>query len=163
MAATKLLLIQDVEDLGRSGEIVSVKPGYARNKLLPCGAAVMADKKALRMQARLQEHRAQKAIADKADSEALKSKIDAFEGIITVVKVDHEGHMYGSVTALDIVHLLEQQASIQVEKRCVQLKHAIKDTGEFTIHLKLNEGVTADVKLTIEPEQAQGSNAPAKA
>ena len=53
MTATKLLLLEDVEDLGRSGEIVSVKPGYARNKLLPCGAAIIADKRALRMQVKL--------------------------------------------------------------------------------------------------------------
>lgn len=163
MAATKLLLVKDVEDLGRSGEIVSVKPGYARNKLLPCGSAVVADKKALRMQARLQEERAKKAIADKADAEALKEKIEAIEGLTTVVKVDHEGHMYGSVTALEVAQLLEQQVSIHVEKRCVQLKHPIKETGEFTIHLKLNEGVATQVKLTIEPEQAQGNNAAAKA
>ena len=78
MAATKLLLVEDVEDLGRSGEIVSVKPGYARNKLLPSGAAVLADKKALRMQAKLQEERAQKAISDKADAEKLKAQIEAF-------------------------------------------------------------------------------------
>lgn len=157
MAATKLLLVEDVEDLGRSGEIVSVKPGYARNKLLPSGAAVLADKKALRMQARLQEEREKKAIADKADAEKLKAKLEEFAGLTTIVKVDHEGHMYGSVTALDIVHLLKEQGAFEIEKRFIQLKHAIKEVGEYTIHLKLNEGVTADVKLTIEAEEVLGS------
>jgi large subunit ribosomal protein L9 len=157
MAAIKVLLIEDVEDLGRSGEVVSVKPGYARNKLIPCGAAVAADKSALRMQARLQEERAKKAIQDKEEAEKLKAQIEAFEGLVTVVKVDHEGHMYGSVSANDIVVLLEQQATIHVEKRTLLLKHAIKETGEHIIPLKLNEGVTAEVKLTIEPEQAAGA------
>ena len=154
MAATKLLLLEDVEDLGRSGEIVSVKPGYARNKLLPSRVAVLADKKALRMQARLQEERAKKAIQDKADAEKLKAKIDELETLTKVVKVDQEGNMYGSVSANDIVHLLEEQAGMHIEKRTVQLKHPLKQIGSYTIHLKLNEGVTADLKVNIEAEQA---------
>lgn len=162
MAATKLLLVKDVEDLGRSGQIVSVKPGYARNKLLPSGLAVLADKKALRMQARLQEQRSQKALADKADSEQLKTKLEEFATLTKIVKVDHEGNMYGSVTAHDIVTLLQEQASIEVEKRFVQLKHPLKKTGSFDIHLKLNEGVTADIKLNIEPEQGLGAASHAK-
>lgn len=163
MAATKLLLLKDVEDLGRSGEIVSVKPGYARNKLLPSGVAVLADKKALRMQTRLQELRTQKALADKAESEQLKAKLEEFSTLTTIVKVDHEGNMYGSVTAHDIVVLLQEQASIEVEKRAVQLKHPLKKVGSFDIHLKLNEGVTADIKLNIEPESALGTVASTKA
>lgn len=159
MTATKLLLLKDVEDLGRSGEIVSVKPGYARNKLLPSGAAIIADKRALRMQIKLQEERAKKAEADRAESEALKAKIESIDNLTTIVKVDHDGHMYGSVSVLDIVGLLETQASIHVEKRCVQLKHPIKAVGEFTVHLRLNEGVTADVKLVVEAESALGTTA----
>lgn len=159
MAATKLLLLEDVEDLGRSGEIVSVKPGYARNKLLPSGAAVLANKGALRMQARLQEKRAQKAIADKADAENLKTKIEEIENLTIIVKVDHEGHMYGSVSAYDVVELIKQHSSLEIEKRCIQLKHPIKKTGAFTIHIKLKEGVTADIKLNVESENDHGKQA----
>lgn len=161
MAATKLLLVEDVQDLGRSGEIVSVKPGYARNKLLPSGAAVLADKKALRMQARLQEERTQKAMTDKAEAERIKAQIEAFAGLTFIVKVDHDGHMYGSVSISDIANMLQEQASIVIEKRSIQLKQAIKKTGEYTIPLKFDEGVTADLKLTIEPEQVQGTNSKA--
>ena len=64
--ATKLLLIEDVEEIGRSGDIVNVKPGFARNFLLPRGFGVVADKAALRMQARLKEEREKKAIVEKA-------------------------------------------------------------------------------------------------
>ena len=66
MAQTNVLLIQDVQDLGRSGEITKVRPGFARNYLLPQGKAVVADKVAIRRQKRLQEERAAKAAADKA-------------------------------------------------------------------------------------------------
>lgn len=159
MAATKLLLLEDVENLGRKGEVASVSPGYARNKLIPSGLAIPASKEALRIQEKLKIERAKKAAADRADAEQLKAKIEAAGNLTTIVKVDHEGSMYGSVSALDIIHLMEKQSSIVLEKRYVQLKHAIKQTGEHTIHLKLDEGVTADIKLVIEAENAQAPKA----
>lgn len=151
--ATKLLLIDDVEDLGRSGDIVNVKPGYARNFLLPRGAAVIADRNALRRQARLQEERLKKAAADKQEAEK-QAEVMANVTIETIVKVDHDGHMYGSVTTADIVHLLQEQASIGVDKRSVQLKHPIKEIGVHTIALKLKEGVVSSFTLKIVPEES---------
>src|SRR5262249_5465967 len=133
--ATKLLLIEDVENLGRSGDIVSVKPGYARNKLIPSKTAVLADKQALRRQKRLQEARLEKAAADKGDAELLAQKIEG-QTVVATVKVDHEGHLYGSVSTTDIVHLVEAQLSIHLEKRFVLLAHAIKKLGSFEIELK---------------------------
>lgn len=148
----KLLLIEDVEALGRSGEIVSVKPGYARNFLLPHGLAVIADKQALRQQVRLQEARQKQALEDKKESESIAAHIEGIT-LITVVKVDHEGRMYGSVTANEIVHLLQEQKKIEVEKKGVQLKHAIKATGDHSISVKLKEGVTASFNLKVMSEE----------
>ena len=149
--ANQLLLIKDVESLGRSGEVVSVKPGYARNFLLPQGKAVIANKHALRMQERLQKERNEKAIVDKQQAEKVASHLIDVT-ISTVVKVDHEGHMYGSVAAHDIVALLLSQANISIEKSDVVLKHHIKKLGPHQITLKLKEGVTATVMLEIIPE-----------
>lgn len=149
--ATKLLLIEDVEDLGRVGDIVSVKPGYARNFLLPKGTAVVADKNALRMQARLQEERKKQAILDKQEAEQSAAALEVVT-LTTIVKVDHEGHMYGSVSAHDILNLLKEQANIVLEKRAVVLKHAFKEIGVHEIAVKLKEGVNATIKLKIIPE-----------
>src|SRR5574338_163192 len=96
----QLLLIEDVDDLGRSGDVVSVKPGFARNFLLPQKKAVVADKFTLRMQARLKEERAKRAEIDKKEAVVLAERIAPME-LSIVVKVDPDGHMYGSVTALD--------------------------------------------------------------
>lgn len=153
--ANKLLLLDDVESLGRSGDIVGVKPGYARNYLLPQGLAIIADKRALRMQARLQEERKKQAIIDRKESEDLAAKLEG-QNLTTIVKVDQEGHMYGSVSAADVAELLEKQVSLVVDKRGIQLKHAIKTTGVHTIHVKLKEGVQATFSLTIEPEAIKG-------
>jgi large subunit ribosomal protein L9 len=152
--AHKLLLIEDVESLGRSGDIVGVKPGYARNFLIPQGLAVIASKQALRMQARLQEERNKKAIADREESDALATKLEG-QTLTTIVKVDHDGHMYGSVNASDIADLLASQLSITLEKRAIQLKHPLKAVGAHTVHVKLKEGVQASFSLSIEAEPAK--------
>jgi large subunit ribosomal protein L9 len=150
--ATQLLLIEDVEDLGHKGEIVNVRPGYARNFLLPQGLAVVADKRTLRMQERLKEERKQKAAVDKKESEEVAAKLQDAT-VTTVVKVDHEGHMYGSVSANDIVELLQDQMQVQLEKKNVQLKHPIKTTGVHPISIKLKEGVTTTFNLKVMSEE----------
>ena len=158
--AIKLLLIEDVEDLGRSGDIVSVRSGFARNFLLPKKLALVADKSALRMQSRLQEERQKKAIEDKKVSEQMATQIEG-KTLTAMVKVDHDGHMYGSVSATDIMHLMQEQEGIALEKRSIQLKHAIKEIGVHSIHVKLKEGILSTITLKIVPEEV-GTPAPAE-
>lgn len=149
--STKLLLISDVEDLGRSGDIVAVRAGFARNFLLPHQYAVFATANALRMQEKLQEERKQKAEQDKKEAEKISSKL---EGVVVtkIVKIDPEGNMYGSVSVHDILDLLKEQGKMEVEKRAIQLKQPIRELGSHSIPLKLKEGVTATFTLVIEPE-----------
>jgi large subunit ribosomal protein L9 len=160
--ATKLLLIEDVDDLGRCGEVVNVRPGFARNFLLPRKLAVIADKGALRMQARLKEERQKRAIVDKQEAEKTAASL---EGVIltTIVKVDHEGQMYGSVSVHDIVHLLQEQANITFDKRSISLKHPIKQTGNFEIGIKLKEGISSIITLKVIPEESKHPTENAKA
>lgn len=150
--ATRLLLLQDVDALGRRGDVVNVKPGYARNFLLPQGIAVVADSRTLRMQEKLKEERKQQALADLKESEEMAAKINGIT-VIKVVKVDSEGHMYGSVTVNDIVDLILENAQIELEKRAVQLKHPIKTTGVHAITLRLKEGVTTSFNLKVMTEE----------
>lgn len=149
--ATKLLLIEDVEDLGRSGDIVSVREGYARNFLVPRGFAVKADNNAIRRQAALQEARRQKAAVDKADAESLAKLLEAIT-LEAEVKVDPEGHMYGSVSVQDIAQLLIEQHKLDIEKRYIQLKHPVKEIGIHRIEFKLKEGVPAHCMLKVTAE-----------
>ncbi len=152
MATTKILLIEDVDNLGRKGDVATVKPGYAYNYLIPQGFALIADKSALRRQARLQEERRLKAEHERKEAEEMASRLNG-ECIEVEVKVDHEGHMYGSVTSLDVIELLKLKTGIELEKKMVQLKHPIKEVGVFTISLRMKEGVTAEIQLKIMPEQ----------
>jgi large subunit ribosomal protein L9 len=158
--SNKLLLIEDIDKLGRSGEIVKVKPGYARNYLIPRGLAVTATKGTLRMQERLQEERRQRAIQEKKEAETIASVL---EGLLieTEAKVDHDGHMYGSVSAADIIDLIKKQhPAIALEKKSVMLKHPIKALGEHTIELRLKEEVKASIKLKVTAEGAPKEEAP---
>lgn len=146
----QLLLIEDVEDVGRSGDVVSVKPGYARNFLLPKKKAVVADKHTLTWQAKLKEERSKRAEVDRKEAEALSESINGMVHTI-VVKVDPEGHMYGSVTATDIVKLFADQG-IEIQRRNVVLLLPIKETGVYDINLRLKEGVPATFTLKVFSE-----------
>ncbi len=145
-----ILLLKDVESLGRTGEVVSVKSGYARNFLVPQEMGVFADEHTLRMQKRLQEERAKKAIQDKKDSEEMAKRL---EGVIisTQVKVDPEGKMYGSVSAADIADLLKNEG-YEVDKKYIVVRKGIKRLGTHDIAIHLKEGVETSVKLEILPD-----------
>jgi large subunit ribosomal protein L9 len=143
----QLLLIEDVESLGRCGDIVSVKPGYARNFLLPKKKALVATKGALNLRAKLVEKRQKQAEEDRKVAEALSSQITGMQ-LSTIVKVDPEGNMYGSVNASDIVALFAQQG-ITLDKKSVVLAHPIKELGDYTLELRLKEGVGAAYTLSI--------------
>lgn len=146
----KLLLLEDIHNVGRKGDLVAVKPGFARNFLLPQQKALVADRSVVKIQARLKEERAKQAIEDKKEAEVLAEKLKGFS-ITHEVKVDAEGHMYGSVSAKNIVELLEAE-NIHIERRMVSIDHSIKQTGVHTIQLKLKEGVSAHFNLKIIPE-----------
>lgn len=151
MSTTKILLIEDVDSLGRKGDLASVKPGYAFNFLIPQGFALIADKAAMRRQAKLQEERKVRAEQEKKEAEEMALRLHG-ESIEVEVKVDHEGHMYGSVSPLDIINLLKTKTGVELEKKMVQLKHPIKEVGVFVIPLRMKEGVTAEIHLKIMPE-----------
>jgi large subunit ribosomal protein L9 len=146
----QLLLLEDVESLGRKGEIVSAKPGYVRNFLLPRGFAVVANANTLRKQERLRDEREKQAIVDRRESESLAKQL---EGIILEikVKVDPEGHMYGSVSALDVAQLFSDKGFV-IERKYIQLNRPIKATGMHKISLKLKEGIVVTCQLSIIPE-----------
>ncbi|HSX04421.1 MAG TPA: 50S ribosomal protein L9 [Rhabdochlamydiaceae bacterium] len=161
----QLLLIEDVNDLGRSGDVVRVKPGFARNFLIPQKKAVFATKGTLRMQERLKEERAKKAVIDKKEAEDLAARIEGMV-LTTTVKVDPEGHMYGSVTVFDVLDLLKKEG-IELEKRNMIFPTPIKELGVKEINLKLNEGVPSKFTLKIlaegKPEVVESLESPPSA
>jgi large subunit ribosomal protein L9 len=146
----QLLLLEDVDGLGRSGDVVTAKPGFIRNFLLPQKKAVIADKQTLKMQARLKEEREKRAIVDRKEAEELAATLVNYV-LETEVKVDPEGKMYGSVSTLDIARML-QAKGYAFERKNISLLQPIRTLGTHIINLKLKEGVQAKFTLEVLPE-----------
>ena len=147
----KILLLEDVEHVGRKGDVSSVKPGYAYNFLIPQGFALVANRAALRRQAKLQEERRIKAEVDRKEATELAARIEN-ETVEIEVKVDQEGHMYGSVSALDIAEKLKLKTGLEIDKRMIQLKHPLKEVGIVDLTIRCKEGVTAQIHVKVYPK-----------
>ena len=147
----QLLLLEDVNNLGRKGDLVKAKSGFVRNFLLPQKKAVIADKRTLRIQKQLQEERLKQAAIDRKESEAFATKIKG-NALEIEVKTDKEGHLYGSVGAVDIVKLLEKEEGILLERRHIILQKPLKKVGTYEIELRLKEEVYASFFLKVKGE-----------
>ena len=146
----QLLLINDVDGLGRSGDVVTAKPGFIRNFLLPKRHAVVADKHTLKMQAKLKEEREKRAAVDRKASEEIAAKLA--ELVIEVeTKIDRDGKMYGSVTQHEMVKLLVEKG-FELERKNITLPQAIKKLGKHEIPMRLKENVPASFTLHVKGE-----------
>lgn len=141
----KVILRADVDNLGRLGDIVAVRPGYGRNYLLPQGLASMATPGNLKVFE--QERRKLQARNDavKAEAAGLAAKIEAAKVVIEV-RVGDGDKLYGSVTSSQIATILEEQG-VEVDRRKIQLEDGIRSLGEYVIDVKLHPEVVA--KLTV--------------
>jgi large subunit ribosomal protein L9 len=145
------ILLQDVEALGESGQVVDVSSGYLRNYLVPrklaqaATAGALADaKRRLEAAARAEVEKAERA----EENAALLRK--------TVLTIAHQagddGRLFGSVTAQEIVDAVRQARGIKLDKRKVQLAEPIKTTGTHMVTLEVSDGVTAEIKTIITAE-----------
>lgn len=148
---TQLLLLEDVTNLGRKGELASAKSGFVRNFLLPQKKAVIADKRTTRMQEKLRKEREIQAAEDKKDAKALAARLKD-KTLSIKVKNDTQGHLYGSVASVDIVKILDEQEGVKLERKNVVLPKPIKVLGVHEIQLKLKEDVPATFKLKVDGE-----------
>jgi large subunit ribosomal protein L9 len=143
----QVILSEDVPSLGRPGDVVKVRAGYARNYLLPRGLAVEANSKNLRAF----EHQKGLAMlrreANKGQALKLKQQLDALALTISA-NAGEEGKLFGSVTNIDIERALRERG-FDIERRKIMLAEPIKQLGEFTVPVRLDPEVEAGVKLTV--------------
>lgn len=148
----KVILRSDIENLGNIGDHVNVKPGYARNYLIPQGLAYKATPGALR---RFEEEKSQLlAAADRERNRAenLKGRIEAQQYRVEV-KTGEQGRLYGSVTASNIAALLAE-AGIEIDRRRIRLEQPIKALGEHDVPIRLYGEVTAIAKVEVIDAEA---------
>ena len=146
----KLILREDVENLGRGGDVVDVKPGYGRNFLLPRGLAVVANPKNLREIEHQKSVAAAKAAKLKASAEAVAKRL-AETPVTLKRKVGEQDKLFGSVTALDIAEALSARG-LQLDRRSIDLADPIKTVGDFEVGVKLHHDVVGKVKVKVEAE-----------
>ncbi|MCG3174389.1 MAG: 50S ribosomal protein L9 [Myxococcota bacterium] len=143
----KVILTENVHHLGEIGDIVEVKPGYARNFLFPRSLALLADDSNIRQLENQKKQIAKKREKMLVGARDLASKVQGQELLIQVA-VGEGGKLYGSVTNMDIQAALKDKG-VEVERRAVLLTEPIKALGEYEVAVRLAKGVEAMVKLTV--------------
>lgn len=148
-SALDLILVDDVEHLGKAGELVKVKPGYARNFLLPRGLAQVANRFTLveyeERKVKLEEEAQQR----REKAEQLKSKLDE-QSIKIEVKAGESGKLFGAITKESIVTAVEQQLSIKISKDQLDLKTPIRSVGDYEVKLNLASQISATIIVKVQ-------------
>ena len=145
--ALELILLEDVEDLGKAGEKVSVASGYARNYLLPKGLAEKITPGALRqIEARKDRIEAKRKL-DLEDAQALAAKLAETEVTISM-QAGEDDQLFGSVTSHIIADALQEQ-DIKIEHRKIKLDDPIRELGAFNVDIKLHADITATLKVWV--------------
>ena len=145
----KVILKHDVKGLGRSGDVKDVKDGYARNYLLPNGAAVMADAGAIR---NWERHRTEREDRDRAEKDAAEATAERLRGmkLEVAVKAGEKNRLFGSVTNREIAELMAKEG-IEIDRHAIHLREPIKTVGDHRVDVRLMAGVDVQVTVTVVP------------
>ena len=149
----ELLLIQSVEHLGKQGEVVEVKPGYAMNYLLPEGLATFATDHHKRM---VEKHRVRLLELEKQRFSKLQALAEEIgrQSVTIEANANDEGHLYGSVGAPEIVHALKR-INITLHPEQVRLKGPLKELGLYTVKVHLGGEIESDLKVWVVPSVSE--------
>ncbi len=147
MANVRLILLEDVENLGLAGAEVSVAPGYARNYLLPRGLAAKATAGTLRLLAARQEKIQQRRQEELAAAQALAAKLAEVE-LSIAAQASEDDQLFGSVGARTIAEKLAE-SGYEVEHQKIKLDEPIKQLGSYDVEIKLHHDVNATVKVWV--------------
>ncbi len=144
-----VLLAEDVETLGKQGEIARVKPGYARNYLLPQGLATIATEHNQRM---VEQHRRRLAKNHVELVSCCRERANAISkySVTLEANANKDGHLYGSIVATDITKALNS-AGYEIESDEIKLEGPLKELGMYTVKIELHPEVKAEVKVWVVP------------
>jgi len=144
----QLVLTEDVQHLGKQGDVVEVKPGYARNFLIPRGMAAVPTEHNLRLLERYKIRVKQAREARIADLRVMAEQIQRMPGVTIEANANEEGHLYGSVGAPEISKGLKSKGLV-IEPDMVRLEGPIKETGLYAVKLSLGYEMEAEVKVAV--------------
>ncbi len=145
----KVILLQDVKNMGKAGNVVNVSDGYARNFLIPKGLVKEATPANMKELERIKAANAAILAENLESAQALEKKI-AMLRVTIKTKGGEGGRLFGSITAKDIADALQQQHGIGIDKKKFILESPIKQTGEHVVEIKLFTNVTAKLRVIVE-------------
>jgi large subunit ribosomal protein L9 len=151
MANVKLILKESVAGLGRAGDVVDVKPGFAKNFLVPQGKAVPASAAKIREVEHLKRQIAEKLAKELADVRKAKQALEALQ-LEVKAKAGEEGKLFGSVTAAQVAELFAARG-MAIDRRKIDLGEPIKELGDHTVSVRLHAEITATVRLKVSAEE----------
>ena len=148
--AVEVILRDDVPSLGKIGQVVRVKPGYARNFLFPRGLAVEANRKNLHLLEHQKRVIGAKAERERKSAESVAQKLNGLK-LTVQARAGEEGRLFGSVTNLDLERLLADKG-FHVDRRRIELAEPIKQLGTYPVVVQVGRDVRATVELTVVAE-----------
>ena len=146
----KIILKEDITNLGYKDDVVEVKNGYGRNYLIPQGKAVIATPSALKVLAENQRQRAHKLAKIKADAEALAASLEGVTFTIAT-KVSATGTIFGSVNTIQVAEALEKLGH-NIDRKLIVIKDTIKEVGNYTATIKLHKEVSVEIPFEVVAE-----------
>ncbi len=146
----EVILKEDVENLGHRGDVIKVAQGYGRNFLLPKKLAIEATSGNKAVIEQMKNSSVRRSAKEKGDAELLLQQVEQL-ALSFMRKTGDGDHLFGSVTATDIAHALEEQG-FQIDRRKIHLEEPLKSLGEFLVPVRLHREVTAHVKVSVAKE-----------
>ena len=144
----QVILTRDVKGQGKKGQMVNVSDGYARNYLLPRGLAEPATKSNINVMKGKQESLEYKKKVELEEANAIAEKMKEIK-VVLKAKAGENGKLFGSVTNIDIANKISEEKGIEIDKRKIDLKKAIKEAGIYDVKIKLYGSVEANVKIEV--------------
>ncbi len=149
----EVMLMDNVKKLGKSGEIVKVAPGYARNYLLTQGLAAPVTEASKRRLKKLEAERAARAAEEKKAALEIARKLEKLELTVSAATTDGK-KLYGAVSVTDLLAAIEAQRGVAINRNQFSIENALREVGEYEATIDLGQGVNVKVKITILDEQA---------
>lgn len=157
----KVVLTQDVPNLGKAGDIKDVADGYGRNFLIPKGFASLATKGLIKQAQERAEAQRKRDVKARGEAEGLAQRING-QTLRFVVRVGELDRLYGSITSSDIAEKAQQQFGIEVDRRKIELGDPIKRAGVYSVPVRLAASVEARLNVVVEGEGGETAAAPAQ-
>jgi large subunit ribosomal protein L9 len=147
----KIVLREDVDNLGHKGDLVDVADGYARNFLVPRGLAMKATRGGVAQAEAMRRNRAAREERDRGEAQELADRLTSAKLVVTA-RAGEGGKLFGSITSADLADAITKQSGADIDRRAIQLAEPLKELGDAEVGVKLHADVTATIHVEVVAE-----------